>query len=186
MGRSIAVCTDFKNEKLLTFGKNGPNLRKKYFKLRQKSQKSKDNETLKKLKDKESRVMKNLDHQMSKKIVEYAKENGLKIIFEDLKGIRKNKRTGNGSTKVVNRVINSWSFYRLQSFVDYKSKLYGIPVHYVKPHYTSQHCNYYVTLGTREGISFICKSRKCKKYKERQNSDINASYNIGKRFLKIF
>lgn len=191
LGRSIAVCTDHTTNKLLTFGKQGPNLRKKYFKLRQKCQQIGDYTTLKKLKNKEQRVMRNLDHQISNQIVNYAQQNDLKIVMEDLKGIRTNRRTGNGSAKAVNRIINSWSFYRLQSFIDYKShvgmvtKPYGIPVEYVPPHYTSQHCNYCGTIGSREGINFVCLSRHCQKYNVRQNSDINATYNIRKRSLGL-
>lgn len=182
VGRSIAVCSDLCNNKLLTFGKEGPNIKKRFLKLRKKLQKEKNFEVLKRINNKEKRVMRDLDHKISKQIVTYAKENNATIVFEDLKGIR--NKTGNGSGKAVNRIINSWSFYRLQTYVIYKAKLYGIPVEFIKPQYTSQHCNYCKTLGSRKGIGFVCKSKACKKYNKSQNSDINASYNIGNRYLK--
>lgn len=189
MGRSIAVCTDHTSNKTLTFGKNGPNIRKKYFKLRRKYQSLGDFATLKKIKNRESRIMRDLDHKISKQIVKYAKEHKLKIVMENLTGIRRSRRTGNGSERSVNRVVNSWSFYRLQRFIEYKSmcndysKLPGIPVEYVAPHYTSQHCNYCGTIGNREGIYFRCVSRACDKHNILQNSDINATYNIRKRSI---
>ena len=70
--------------------------------------------------------MKDLDHKISRKVVNYALQNKLKIVVENLKGIRNGSKKGNGS-KGKNRVVNSWSFYRLQSFIEYKSKEHGIP-----------------------------------------------------------
>ena len=69
--------------------------------------------------------------------------------MEDLEGIRKSKIKGNGSRN-VNRLVNSWSFYRLQFFVTYKAKLLGIPVIKVQPHYTSQLCSYCGIKGNRK------------------------------------
>ena len=73
--------------------------------------------------------MRDLDHKISRKIVDYAGENDLKIVVEDLSGIRKRSKKGNG-LKNVNRFVNSWSFYRLQQFIEYKAKERGIP--YIK------------------------------------------------------
>ena len=176
IGRSIVNAADLKSGKLLNLGKSGPNIRKKYFQKRKK-QKIKGN--------KEKRIMKDLDHKLSRKIVNYALANKLKIVIEDLKGIRKKLTKGNG-LKAINRTMNSWSFYRLAQFIEYKSKELGIPFQKVKPHYTSQECSYCNIIGERKKDIFICKNKKCKKYKQKRHADINAAFNVGYRSLLIY
>jgi len=93
-------------------------------------------------------------HKVSKQIVENAKGKKLGIILEDLKEIRKGinrKKRGvnsfNGKeqwisihTKSLKRRLNTWSFRKLQSFIEYKAKWEGVPVSYVDPRYTSRKC----------------------------------------------
>lgn len=98
--------------------------------------------------------MRDLDHKISRKIVNYALKNKLKIILEDLKNIRNKSKKGTGS-KGKNRVVNSWSYYRL-----YKAKEYNIPVIKIKPNYTSQDCSYCSVIGTRNQETFICNNKK--------------------------
>ena len=176
VGRHIAVCGNLQTGEVLSLGKNGPNIRKKYFKKRKK-QRVKD--------DKEKRIMKDLDHKISRKIVNYALQNKLKIIVEDLKGIRQGKRKGNG-LKGINRFINSWSFYRLQTFIEYKAKENNIPFLKVPPHYTSQECSRCGIIGERNSKSFICRNKRCQVFKKERNSDVNASFNICKRGVEAF
>lgn len=176
VGRHIAVCGNLQTGEVLSLGKSGPNIRKKYFKKRQK-QRVKGN--------KEHRIMKDLDHKISRKIVNYALQNKLKIIVEDLKGIRQGKRKGNG-LKGINRFINSWSFYRLQTFIEYKAKENNIPFLKVPPNYTSQECSRCGIIGERDSKSFICGNKRCQSYKKERNSDINASFNICKRGIETF
>lgn len=177
-GRHIINGADHKNKKVINLGKNGPHIRHKYQKLRQKYQKAKEYGKLKKLSNKEHRRMKDIDHKISRAVVNYANKNDLQIIAEDLGGIRKNRRRGNGSKK-VNRLVNSWSFYRLMNFIKYKAKLLGIPFTTVRPNNTSQLCSYCYKKGNRNGIHFECANKRCKK---RMNSDVNAAYNVGKRY----
>ena len=175
VGRHIAVCGNLQTREVLSLGKSGPNIRKKYFKKRKK-QRVKG--------DKEKRIMKDLDHKISHKIVNYALQNKLKIIVEDLKGIRQGKRKGNG-LKGINRFINSWSFYRLQTFIEYKAKENNIPFLKVPPNYTSQECSYCGIIGERNSKSFICKNKRCQSYRKERNSDVNASFNICKRGVLV-
>ncbi len=60
--------------------------------------------------------------------------------MEDLKGIRKLYRRGNGQGRKYRRKMNSWSFYELQRQIEYKARWLGLPVEYVKAGGTSSKC----------------------------------------------
>ncbi|MEM3832616.1 MAG: transposase [Thermoprotei archaeon] len=75
-------------------------------------------------------------HKIAKKIVNLAKQHRMGIIMEDLKGIRKRINF----SKNLNRRLHSWNFRRLQSYIEYKAKLEGLPVVYVNPKNTSSLC----------------------------------------------
>lgn len=173
-GRHIINAANLNTGKVLNLGKNGPNIRKYYYKKRQ-AHIVKNN--------KESRIMKDLDHKMSRIIVNYALKNKLKIVVENLKGIRNSSKKGKGS-KSGNRIVNSWSFYRLQTFIEYKSKELNIPYIKVNPHYTSQECSYCQVIGKRERDIFICTNKNCNHYNITRHSDVNAAFNVGKRSLQ--
>jgi len=79
-------------------------------------------------------------HKISKDIVARAVQQKAMIVFEDLKGIRKLYRKGNGQGNKYRRKLNSWSFYELQRQVEYKARWEGIPVRYVNPRRTSMLC----------------------------------------------
>jgi putative transposase len=163
---NLAVCSDgkvFKGHKTRIMQHNY--LRKK---LQRKGTKS-AKRLLQKLSGKQKRYMCWVNHNVSKEIVSSADE----IILEDLKGIRKNKKG-----KHFNRWLNSWSFYQLQTFIDYKAELVGKTVTYVNPYMTSQTCSNCSpkigeVLGSRYYDSFSCShcGFSCQ-------SDLNASYNL--------
>jgi len=179
VGRHIINAANLRTKEVLNLNKQGPNIRKMYFKKR-KNQTNKKKQKIKN--NKEYRRLKDLDHKMSRKIVNYALQNKLKIVVEDLKGIRNRCKKGKGS-RIVNRFVNSWSFFRLQFFIEYKAKECGISFIKVKPHYTSQECSYCSIIGKRNGKSFVCTNKHCKTFKKERNSDINAAFNVGKRAL---
>ncbi|MEO9309798.1 MAG: IS200/IS605 family accessory protein TnpB-related protein [Nitrososphaera sp.] len=76
-------------------------------------------------------------HKTTKDIVELAKESRSAIILEDVKGIRKLYRKGNGQGNKFRRKMNSWSFYEFQRQLQYKAAWEGIPVLFVDPKRTS-------------------------------------------------
>jgi len=120
---------------------------------------------LMKLSGRETRWMKNINHCISKSIV--FNFNGNKIIMENLKGIR-NKNRG----RIMNYWISNWSFFQLQSFIEYKAIKKGIEFSKVKPNYTSQICSKCGQLGTRSKGSFSCHCGFS------LNADLNASRNL--------
>ena len=171
IGRHVVNAANLNTGETINLGKNGPYIRKRYKSLRKRS---------KCIGQKESRIMKDLDHKMSRRIVNYASQHKLRIVMEDLKGIRKTKTRGN-SSREVNRIVNSWSFYRLQAFVEYKSEEVGVSFEKINPQYTSQECSFCGIIGKRDHDIFECKNKLCRCYKTKINSDINAAFNIGRR-----
>ena len=91
---------------------------------------------LKKLSGKENRFARNTNHVISKEIVQRAKGTSSAIAIEDLSGIRMRTTVRKGSRYIH----NSWSFYQLRSFIEYKARESGIPVIAVDPHNTSREC----------------------------------------------
>lgn len=98
---------------------------------------------LKKRSKKESRFVKDVNHVISKKIVEVAKHTGRGIAHENLSGIRERAR----SNKATRTELNSWAFAQLFSLIAYKAKLAGVPVKIVNPAYSSQLCPECGTVG---------------------------------------
>jgi putative transposase len=65
---------------------------------------------------------------VSKTIVKDAKANGQAIIFEEIAGIRKLYRRGNGQGKSFRARMNSWPFYEVKRQIEYKAAWEGVPV----------------------------------------------------------
>jgi len=67
-------------------------------------------------------------HRVSKKIVEEAKASEQAIIFEDITGIRRLYRRGNGQSRNYRSKMNSWPFFEIKRQVEYKAAWEGVPV----------------------------------------------------------
>ena len=165
----IAVVGNPQTGKILKLGKKASHIHKKYKALRSDLQKKKLYKKLKETKGKESRIVKDINHKISKAIVEYAKENNAGIKLEDLTGIRKNKK----NTKTFRYTLNSWSYYQLGIMIAYKAQLLGIPVQYIDPRNTSKKCSWCENIGNRRGKLF-----KCGYCNHTDHADVNASFNI--------
>ena len=166
-----AVVGDPTSGKVIKLGKQASHIHKKYKALRSSLQKQKLYKKLKQTKSKETRKVKNINHKISKQIVQFAKDNNCGIKLEKLTGIRNNKK----NSKTFRYTLNSWSYYQLGSMIAYKALLKGIPVQYIDPAYTSQNCSRCGHLGKRNGKVF-----KCVNCKHTGHADVNASFNIAK------
>jgi putative transposase len=79
-------------------------------------------------------------HKVTKEMVSYAKENQFGIKMENLKGIRKRYRKGNGQGASYRARMNTWVFGEIQRQTDYKAKWEGVPDWFVNPRGTSSNC----------------------------------------------
>lgn len=133
-----AVCVTSNNKiKFVGNGRHNKYIRRKFKSKRKALSKAKKIKTLKKMNNKEQRVMQDKDHKYSRSIINFALENNVSVIkLEELTNIRNTTRT----SRKNNHNLHNWSFYRLASYIEYKAQLVGIRVEYVDPSYTSQIC----------------------------------------------
>ena len=118
-------------------GRQTKHLRRKYKALRRGLGKQKKINAIRTINDKESRIMRDINHKLYRQIVTFAAENNCGTIhLENLSGIRRTSRL-RGKNKAN---LHSWTFYELSSFIAYKARKLGIKVVFIKPEYTSQTC----------------------------------------------
>ena len=126
-------------------------------------------------KEYERNWVKNINHKISSEIIKFAVKNKAKYInLEDLSGF------GNEDDN-KKYVLRNWSYYQLQSFIEYKAKREGIIVRYVEAAYTSQTCSCCGETNSEnreDQATFICKNPKCENYNVKVNADFNAARNI--------
>jgi putative transposase len=164
---AVASCT--KTQKVMMLGKQALHIHNKYSRIRKKLQRQNKLKKLKTIKCRESNITKDINHKISRKVVNYAKENKCGIKLEDLTGIRKNTK----QAKSFKYALNSWAYYQLQTFVEYKAQLAGVPIFKIEPAYTSQRCQMCGQLGNRNDKQF-----KCPQCGYAVHADVNASWNI--------
>jgi IS605 OrfB family transposase len=81
-----------------------------------------------------------VNHRISKAIVSRAKATNSAIALEDLTGIRE-RINQQPRSKAERRRANSWAFYQLRQFLEYKARVAGVSLILVPPAYTSQTCH---------------------------------------------
>lgn len=133
---------------------------------------------LKRVSHKENRFRRDVNHCISKQIVQ-GLEKGTTLILEKLTGIKEN--TTRNRRKKDRFEHNSWSYYQLEEFLKYKAAYAGVIVDYVSARYTSRGCS---KCGHIARANRPCQSRfKCKKCDYQVHADLNASFNIVKNYL---
>jgi len=168
----VAVVGNPTTGKVWKLGKEALHIHTKYKSIRKDLQKKGKLRLVKRIKNRESRIVRDLNHKIAKEIVEIAKRNEAGIKLEQLEGIRNNRK----HTRKFNYSLHSWSFNQLQLFIEYKAKLCGIPLTYVEPKNTSKECSRCGDIGIRDSKKFVCQS--CGHV---DHADANASFNIALR-----
>jgi putative transposase len=166
----VASCLE--TGKILKLGKSCNHIHQKYKHMRKNLQKQGKLKKVKAIKNRESRIVKDINHKTSKALVMFAKENNACIVMEELKDIRQTVK----QRRKQRYSLHSWSFYQQKIMIEYKAKKYGVSVHYVAPQYTSQRCSRcgHIEQANRKGNLFCCK--KCGTV---EDSGVNAGFNIG-------
>jgi IS605 OrfB family transposase len=111
-------------------------------------------------------------HNISKRIVERAKQHNAMIAIENLSNFKPVKGE---KSKKLNRQLSNWIHGKIKDFVLYKARWEGIYVKVVPPRYTSKRCHICGSEGFRHGVIFKCS------HGYTSNADFNASVNIALR-----
>lgn len=137
--RFVTNSYDSKGDSIFINGKQLIAKRRHYKKLRAKLQ-SKGTKSakrrLKQIGQRENRWMTDVNHRVTKTLVNHYGPNTL-FVIEDLKGIR---QTTEKVQKDKRYEQVSWAFYQFEQFLTYKADLCGDSVVKVDAHYTSQRC----------------------------------------------
>lgn len=120
------------------------------------------------VRDCERNFVKTYNHQISKKVIDFAlKHNAGMIRLENLSGF---KETGGF-------ILRNWSYHELQTMIEYKAGMYNIDVEYINPKHTSQSCS---ACGHTEKENRKSQKFKCKSCDTEMNADYNAAVNIAR------
>lgn len=134
--------------------------RRQFYARRKKLQKAKKARAIRKAQGKEARWMRNINHQLSRQIVNHAQAQGVGVIrLETLTGIRQGttRKSRGAKARKNNRMMATWSFYQLTRFITYKSARVGIRVEQVDPAYTSQICPACSTRNKVHDRTYVCR-----------------------------
>jgi IS605 OrfB family transposase len=148
-------------------------LRRRFQKTRTALQEAKKLKKVKQLESRERRMMTQINHEISKQLVQFAQDHDMGLRFEDLTGCRQTmkQRQTTKSNAAENR--DAWAFYQLERFTRYKAMRAGVPVESVPAPYTSKSDHRHGVIGKREKHRFTgFDGYRC-------HADWNASQNIG-------
>jgi len=156
-------------------GKELRGIRGHYAWLRKRLGERKLLKVIKRISDKESRIIDIKIHEISKQIVSLAYQYNSLILIGNLKGIRKSTRG-----KRFNRIVSSMPYYKLTNYIEYKANWKGIKVIKTDEKKTSKTCSKcgYENKGNRRNQGLF----KCKRCEYQVNADFNGAKNIKNRF----
>jgi IS605 OrfB family transposase len=148
-------------------------LRRRFQKQRKSLQEAKKLKKVKQLESRERRIMTQINHEISKQLVQFAKDFGMGLRFEDLSGIRQTSKQRKKIKSDAAENRDAWSYYQLECFTRYKAIRAGVPVESVPAPYTSKSDHRNGAIGKRVKHQFKgFDGYRC-------NADWNASQNIG-------
>ncbi|MCY4730528.1 transposase [Natronomonas gomsonensis] len=139
---------------------------------KQKSGSNNKYQGLKQVSGKEERFMHNINHKVSKDIVETAKHYNYSIAVENLTGLREGK-----PSQTLREMLHRWAYRDLMDKIEYKAEAEGIPVEYVDPRRTSKTCS---KCGGESDVG-AAKQYRCDGCGVELNRDLNAARNIASR-----
>ncbi len=132
---------------------------------------------LEQIKISERNFTKTYNHKISAEVIKFAlKYHAAYINLEDLKGFSKQEKNS--------FVLRNWSYYELQTMIQYKAAAEGIKVRFVEPAYISQTCSICGGAGTVKDHIFTCSDPDCKihyLYQVKIRSDFNAARNVAQK-----
>jgi len=174
--RHVACSVDTRSGQTHFYGRELRRVRGHYFHLRRKLGEKKLLKVIKRIGNKESRITNNQLHKIAKAIVNEAELLNAIIAIGNPKDIRRN-----GRGRRFNRKLNSWPFWKLRQYIEYKANWRGIRVVEVNEAYTSQLCWRCGTIGVRSGGHHGL--FECPRCGLKENADRNGAFNIGRRAL---
>ena len=131
---------------------------------------------LQKTRRRQSRFVRDVNHIISKELVQRASLLSKALGLEDLSGIRDR---ANGFGRQMRWLLGNWSFDQLKQFLVYKAEAAGISVVFVDPRNTSRTCSacgYCAKENRKSQSKFLCLSCGLD-----MNADSNAALNIQAR-----
>jgi IS605 OrfB family transposase len=148
-------------------------VRRVFAQRRKKLQSMGKHRAVKKLENRERRIVTHINHCISKELVATAKRLNAGIRLEDLSGIRKSAKQRKDTRSDAGQNRDHWPFYQLEAFVRYKAMDAGVAVDTVQPHYTSQTCHRCGATNKRHKHAYVC--TRCG---HKAHADANAAMNI--------
>ncbi len=127
------------------------------------------------LQEVEKNFARTFNHKLSKALMKFCRANGIGTIkTEDL--------LGGAKTLEKSFVLRNWSYFELQSQIEYKAKMYGIKVVKVQTKHITQKCHKCGTVDpdavNLDNRTYTCSNADCEIYNKRLNVDYNASMNV--------
>jgi len=129
---------------------------------------------LKRLRRRENRFRRDVNHRVSKRLVESLPP-GSTLAMEELTNIRKRVK----ARRKARRELHNWPFAQFQQYVEYKAAARGVRVVYVDARYSSQGCSRcgHVARSNRRSQSWFA----CRQCGYQLNADLNAARNLARR-----
>jgi putative transposase len=172
----VNLATDSEGEHFT--GKIIPIVRGRYYLRRQRLQKvgtKSSKRRLRQIRRRESRFQSDVNHCISKKIVQKAAVSCKALALEDLSGIR--ERTTVRHEHRYERHI--WAFFQLRHYITYKAAQVGVAVRLVAPRNTSRTCS---ACGHCEKANRKSQAEfSCQRCGFTANADHNAAINISRK-----
>lgn len=167
---NVATLADPHTGKVLRLGPDTATLKEHYRNRRRALQQKGAKGALTKIRRRQARRTKDINHKVSRAVVDYAHTHCRALVLEDLGSIRQGK-----ARHYTER--SQWSFFQLETFLRYKAALLGVPVFTVDPRNTSRTCSRCGQLTIPHGKRFTCAF--CGHCDHR---DANAAFTIAQRF----